>query len=72
MVVVGWEQVTVPAGTFRALHIKSADDKTEAWVVPDLYFAMVKATMHEGSLELTAKGADAKSSITETPRTMPH
>jgi len=72
MVVVGWEQVTVPAGTFRALHIKSADDKTEAWVLPDLYFAMVKATMHEGSLELTAKGADAKSSITETPRTMPH
>jgi len=72
MVVVGWEQVTVPAGTFRALHIKSADDKTEAWVVPDLYFAMVKATMLEGSLELTAKGTDAKSSITETPRTMPH
>jgi hypothetical protein len=72
MVVVGWEQVAVPAGSFRALHIKSADEKTEAWIVPDLYFGMVKATMHEGSMQLTARGTDGKSSITETPRMMPH
>ena len=71
MTVVGWEQVAVPAGSFRALHIKTNDEKTEAWVLPDLYFGLVKATMHDGSaMELTGRGTDAKSSITETPRSM--
>ena len=28
--VVGWESVTVPAGTFRALHV-TAEDGTEVW-----------------------------------------
>jgi len=69
---VGWEQVTVPAGTFRAMHIKDARQQTEAWVLPDLYFALLKATLKDGSsMVLTGRGADAKSSITETPQTMP-
>jgi hypothetical protein len=68
---VGWEQVTVPAGTFRALHVKHAADQTEAWVVPDLYFGLLRATMKDGAtMGLTGRGADAKSSITETPRSM--
>lgn len=71
MDVVGWEQVTVPAGTFRALHIKHAAEQTEAWILPDLYFGMLKVTMKDGSaLVLTGRGTDAKSSITETPRRM--
>jgi hypothetical protein len=72
MEVVGWEQVTVPAGSFRALHLRHAADQTDAWILPDLYFGLVRAKMKDGSaMELTGRGADAKSSITETPQTMP-
>ena len=72
MELVGWEQVTVPAGSFRALHVKSASDQTEGWVVPDVYFGLVRAKLKDGStMELTGRGTDAKSSITETPRSMP-
>jgi hypothetical protein len=72
MDVVGWEQVTVPAGAFRALHIKDAAEQTDAWVVPDLYFGLARAQLKDGSaMEMTGKGTGAKSSITETPRTMP-
>jgi hypothetical protein len=72
MDVVGWEQTTVPAGSFRALHLKHVADQTDAWVVPDLYFGLLRATLKDGStMELTGRGADAKSSITETPQTMP-
>ena len=69
---VGWEQVTVPAGAFRALHIKDTGEQTDAWIVPDLYFGLVRAQMKDGSsMELTGKGTGAKSSITETPQMMP-
>ena len=72
MDVVGWEQVTVPAGSFRALHVRHAGEQTDAWLLPDLYFGLLRATLKDGSsLELTGKGADAKSSITETPQMMP-
>ncbi len=72
MEVVGWEQTTVAGGSFRALHLKHAVDQTDAWVVPDLYFGLLRAKLKDGStMELSARGADAKSSITETPQTMP-
>jgi len=71
MTVVGWEQITVPAGAFRALHVRHAGEQTDAWIVPDLYFGLLRATLKDGStLELTGRGSDAKSSITETPRAM--
>jgi hypothetical protein len=75
MTVVGWEQLTVPAGTFRALHVKDAGDQTDAWLVPDLYFGLARAQLKDSSaMELTGKGTGAKSSITETPQAMsfPH
>lgn len=68
MEVVGWEQVTVPAGTFRALHIRHPQENTEAWVRPELYFGMVQVTMKDGTMVLTGHGTDARSSITETPQ----
>lgn len=72
MDVVGWEQTTVPAGSFRAVHLKHAVDQTDAWLVPELYFGLLRAKLKDGSaMELTGRGADAKSSITETPQTMP-
>ena len=70
MELVGWEQITVPAGSFRALHIKDASEGTEAWVQPDVYFGVVKVVSKDGTMELTGRGADAKSSITEKPRSM--
>jgi len=68
--VVGWEQVTVPAGTFRALHVRDAESRTDTWVDPDLPFGVVKggAANDSDSVELVAHGMGAKSQITETPR----
>lgn len=71
MELVGWERVTVPAGTFRALHLKSAAEQSDAWLLPDFFFGLVQATTKDGSMQLTGRGTDAKSSITETPQTMP-
>jgi hypothetical protein len=68
MDVVGWEEVTVPAGTFRALHVRHAHEKTEAWIRPELYFGLVRATTKDGTMVLTGHGTDARSAITETPQ----
>lgn len=71
MDVVGWEDVTVPAGHFRTLHMKHPRTAMEMWVQPDLEFAMVKGRLKDGGvMELKAQGSGAKSSITETPREM--
>ena len=74
MDVVGWEQVTVPAGQFRALHLKHPRPTmvSEVWIQPDQQFAMIKGTLKDGGVtELAAQGTGAKSSITETPVEMP-
>ncbi len=74
MEVVGWEQVTVPGGQFRALHLRSPASGmvSEVWLQPDLQFAMVKSVLKDGgAMELGAQGTGAKSSITETPQAMP-
>jgi hypothetical protein len=71
--VLGWESVTVPAGTFRALHVQNAEGKGDSWVVPDLPFGLVKAATggeaeDSGQMVLVGHGMDAKSQITEAPR----
>jgi hypothetical protein len=71
--VVGWERVTVPAGTFRALHIRDSADKSESWVDPDLPLAYVKGTSEGGDapsaqVVLVRHGTGARSQITEKPR----
>lgn len=69
---VGWEQITVPGGSFRVLHLRHAAEQTDAWLAPDFYFGLVRAKVKDGStMELTARGTDAKSSITEKPVAMP-
>lgn len=66
----GVETVTVPAGSFSAVHFRGKDGG-EGWVTRGLPFALVKAVEKSGStMVLTAKGSGAKSSITETPQTM--
>jgi len=68
--VVGWESVTVPAGTFRALHV-TTQDGGEVWASREVPFGLVKTHGKQGDLALTARGADAKSSIPEKPLEMP-
>ena len=68
--VVGWESVTVPAGTFRALHIRT-EDGGEAWIAHEVPFGMVQVKSRNGFvMVLTGRGTGAKSSITETPQEM--
>ena len=68
--VVGWESVTVPGGTFRALHV-TTEDGTEVWASRDVQFGLVRLRGKDGELALAARGADAKSSIVEKPLEMP-
>jgi hypothetical protein len=66
----GKESVTVPAGTFNALHFRT--NEGDAWVSTDVPFGLLKFTGSDGTeAVLTGHGGDAKSSITETPREMP-
>jgi hypothetical protein len=71
--VVGWERVTVPAGTFRAVHVQNAEGKGDSWVVPNLPFGLVKAATagaegDSGQMVLVSHGTGARSQITEAPR----
>ena len=69
--VVGTESVTVPAGTFDALHLHAtAGQQADVWVSPDVPFGLVRMKGADGEMELTGKGTDATSSITETPQGM--
>jgi hypothetical protein len=68
--VVGPETVSVPAGSIPAIHVQGADSG-DAWLAKDIPFGLVKAVGKRGSLVLTGRGWDAKSSITETPQEMP-
>ena len=62
--VVGPESVTVPAGRFRALHVRSAEG--DAWVSAQVPFGIVKAHFTDGSqMSLTGRGMDARSSLAE-------
>lgn len=68
---VGTESVTVAAGTFDAVHIRStADGNTDVWVSGDVPFGMVRMESSEGQMELVGHGDGATSSITETPQEM--
>jgi len=71
--VIGWERVTVPAGTFRALHIQNPGSKSDQWVDPGLPLALVKGTSGGGDqgshqMVLLGHGTGARSQITGTPQ----
>jgi hypothetical protein len=71
--IVGMESVTVLAGTFQAMHFKD-NEGGEGWVSKEMgLFAVVKVIGKDGTvMELTDRGSDAKSAITETPQSMMH
>lgn len=64
----GYQDVTVPAGTFHALHIQDKDDG-DIWVMPGMALGLIKVTRTSGSgtLVMTGHGSGAKDAITETP-----
>jgi hypothetical protein len=69
---VGWETVTVPAGTFHALRVKvilAGGGERDIWLSKDVPFGIIRNTEPEGKgLVLLDHGTDATSSITETPQ----
>ena len=71
---VGVESVTVPAGTFSAVHYRltSGQKPGDAWIVEGMPFGMIKWTGSGGELvEMVDRGDDAVSEITETPMSIP-
>lgn len=71
---VGAESVTVPAGTFDAVHYRLTSGQTvgDAWIVEDMPFGMIKWAGSGGETAvLVSRGDDAVTQITETPLAMP-
>lgn len=65
MQLVAWDDVTVPAGKFRAMHLRDARTSADFWITPGAQSQIVKLIWKDGSTAvLTAQGNDAKSSIT--------
>ena len=70
----GVESITVPAGTFDAIHyrLSAGPNPGDAWIVEGLPFGMIRWTGSEGeAAELVDRGDDAVTQITETPMEMP-
>jgi hypothetical protein len=68
---VGEESITVPAGTFRTIHYHDATSGNDVWVSESIPFGLVRTKLKNGEeIELTSRGTDARSQITETPQEM--
>lgn len=65
----GYADVTVPAGTFHALHVQDPKDASEIWVMPTVPLGLIKATKMGGGgdVVMTGHGSGAKDELTETP-----
>ena len=67
---VGQELVTVPAGTFKAARFHNDKYESDAWMVRDQPFYMVKSVGKNHEIVLVNSGNGATSSITEEPQDM--
>ena len=67
---VGSETVTVPAGKFKSHHFHSAQYGSDSWVSSKVPFSMIKTVGKDHELALLRHGKDAKSSITEEPKSV--
>ncbi|MGI9041933.1 MAG: hypothetical protein ACR2HK_12715 [Gemmatimonadales bacterium] len=65
---VGEERVTVPAGSFKALHFQNAKEGSDSWISADIPFALVKSSGKDYQVGLSSQGDGAESSITEDVR----
>ncbi len=65
----GRAEVTVPAGTFEALHFRTRGESAgEVWVSQNVPFGLVKMVQGQGTMELIRYGSDAESVIEENLR----
>jgi hypothetical protein len=65
---IAWEDVSVPAGKFHALHLRNPRTSLELWITAGRQSGIVKLKSNDGSVgALTAQGDDAKSSMSGTP-----
>jgi hypothetical protein len=67
---VGEESVTVPAGTFKATRFHNDKHDSDAWMVKDQPFYLVKSVGKNHEIALAKSGDGATSSITEEPQDM--
>jgi hypothetical protein len=67
---VGEESVTVPAGTFKAARFHNDKHDSDAWMVRDQPFYLVKSLGKDHEIVLVSSGEGATSSITEEPQDM--
>ncbi len=67
---VGQESVTVPAGTFTAARFHNEKYDSDAWMVRNQPFYMVKSVGKKHEIVLVESGDGAASSITEEPQEM--
>jgi hypothetical protein len=67
---VGEESVTVPAGTFTASRFHNDKHDSDAWMVSDQPFYLVKSVGKNHEIALARSGDGATSSITEEPQDM--
>lgn len=67
---VGEESVTVPAGTFKAARFHNDKHDSDAWMVKDQPFYLVKSVGKNHEIALVKSGDGASSSITEEPQDM--
>jgi hypothetical protein len=67
---VGEESVTVPAGTFKAARFHNEKHESDAWMVRDHPFYLVKSVGKNHDIALVKSGEGATSSITEEPQDM--
>ncbi len=66
------EEVQVPAGTFKARHLRTRDDEGQTgdiWYSTDVAFGMLKVDHPDGQMRLLAVGTGAKPSF--DPRQVP-
>jgi hypothetical protein len=67
---VGEESVTVPAGTFKAARFHNEKHESDAWMVRDHPFYLIKSVGKNHDIALVKSGNGATSSITEEPQDM--
>lgn len=68
MQLVAWDDLNVPAGKFRAMHVRDPRTSADFWITPGAQSGIVKLIWKDGSTAvLTAHGSDAKSSISGMP-----
>jgi hypothetical protein len=67
---VGEESVTVPAGKFQAARFHNDKHDSDAWMVRDQPFYLVKSLGKDHEIVLVTSGDGARSSITEEPQDM--